>query len=72
LESATYSVICEHLQKPHNAGSRSQAQFFNILLKPAWGAIPTPGVPPNYRLTGTGAWCMGYYLFIISISNQLY
>ena len=22
----------EHLQKPHNAGSRSQAQFFNTLL----------------------------------------
>jgi hypothetical protein len=33
---------------------------------------PHPGVPPNYRLTGTGAWCMGYCLFIVSISNQLY
>jgi len=32
LESAAYSTICEHLQKPHNAGSRPQAQFFNTLL----------------------------------------
>jgi hypothetical protein len=24
--------LCEHLQKPHNAGSRPQAQFFNTLL----------------------------------------
>jgi hypothetical protein len=24
-------IICEHLQKPHNAGSRPQAQFFNTL-----------------------------------------
>jgi hypothetical protein len=23
----------EHLQKPHNAGSRSEARFFNTLLK---------------------------------------
>jgi hypothetical protein len=23
----------EHLQKPHNAGSRREAQFFNTLLK---------------------------------------
>jgi hypothetical protein len=32
LESAAYSRICEHLQKPHNADSRPQAQFFNTLL----------------------------------------
>jgi len=32
LESAAYSVICEHLQKPHNAGSRHEAWFLNILL----------------------------------------
>jgi hypothetical protein len=25
-------IICEHLQKPHNAGSRREARFFNILL----------------------------------------
>jgi hypothetical protein len=25
----------EHLQKPHNAGSRPPAQFFNALLKPS-------------------------------------
>jgi hypothetical protein len=25
-------IICEHLQKPHNAGSRFQARFFNTLL----------------------------------------
>jgi len=25
------SAICEHLQKPHNAGSRPQARFFNTL-----------------------------------------
>jgi hypothetical protein len=25
-------IICEHLQKPHNAGSRPQAAFFNSLL----------------------------------------
>jgi hypothetical protein len=24
-------LICEHLQKPHNAGSRPQAQFFSTL-----------------------------------------
>ena len=42
LESAAYAVICEHLQKPHNTGSRPQAQFFNTLLKPAWGAFPAP------------------------------
>jgi hypothetical protein len=22
-------IICEHLQKPHNAGSRREARFFN-------------------------------------------
>jgi hypothetical protein len=32
LESAAYASICEHFQKPHNAGSRPQAQFFNTLL----------------------------------------
>jgi hypothetical protein len=32
LESAAYSVICEHLQKPRNVGSRPQAQFFKTLL----------------------------------------
>ena len=32
MESAAYSKRCEHLQKPHNAGSRPQAQFFNTLL----------------------------------------
>jgi len=26
-------IICEHLQKPHNAGSRREALFFNTLLK---------------------------------------
>jgi hypothetical protein len=31
LESAAYLTICEHLQKPHNAGSRRKAQFFNTL-----------------------------------------
>jgi len=25
----------EHLQKPHNAGSRPEARFFNILLESA-------------------------------------
>jgi hypothetical protein len=24
-------MICEHLQKPRNAGSRPEAQFFNTL-----------------------------------------
>jgi hypothetical protein len=33
LESAAYSLICEHLQKPHNAGSRPEARFFNSLVK---------------------------------------
>jgi hypothetical protein len=28
LESAAYAAIGEHLQKPHNAGSRREAQFF--------------------------------------------
>jgi hypothetical protein len=28
---------CEHLQKPHNAGSRPQARFFNTLLNPMRG-----------------------------------
>jgi hypothetical protein len=32
LESAAYSAICEHLQKPHNAGLRREAWFFNTLL----------------------------------------
>jgi len=32
LESAAYASICEHLQKPHNAGSRPQARFFNTLI----------------------------------------
>jgi hypothetical protein len=27
-----FSAICEHLQKPHTAGSWPQAQFFNTLL----------------------------------------
>jgi hypothetical protein len=31
LESAAYSAISEHYQKPHNAGSRPQARFFNTL-----------------------------------------
>jgi hypothetical protein len=26
-------LICEHLQKPHNAGSRREAPFFNTLVK---------------------------------------
>ncbi|HEX5682226.1 MAG TPA: hypothetical protein VFX82_15455, partial [Desulfobacterales bacterium] len=30
-----HAFRCEHLQKPHNAGSRPQAQFFNTLLKDA-------------------------------------
>jgi hypothetical protein len=25
-------IACEHIQKPHNAGSRPWAQFFNTLL----------------------------------------
>jgi hypothetical protein len=25
--------ICEHLQEPHNAGSRREARFFNTLLE---------------------------------------
>jgi hypothetical protein len=32
LQSAAYSAIDEHLQKPHNAGSRREARFFNTLL----------------------------------------
>jgi hypothetical protein len=28
-------IICEHLQKPHNAGSRREARFFNTLLTDA-------------------------------------
>jgi hypothetical protein len=31
--SGFQSIACEHLQKPHNAGSRPPAQFFNILRK---------------------------------------
>jgi hypothetical protein len=31
LESAAYSAIGEHLQKPHNAGSRREVLFFNAL-----------------------------------------
>jgi hypothetical protein len=30
-------LICEHLQKPHNAGSRREARFFNTLLNPTRG-----------------------------------
>jgi hypothetical protein len=30
-------IICEHLQKPHNAGSRPEARFFNTLLNRAGG-----------------------------------
>jgi len=26
-------IHCEHLQKPHNAGSRPQARFFNTRLE---------------------------------------
>ena len=35
LKSAAYSGIGEHLQQPHNAGSRREAQFFYTLLKEA-------------------------------------
>jgi len=28
--------ICEHLQKPHKAGSQREARFFNALLKIFW------------------------------------
>jgi hypothetical protein len=30
--SSFQPIPCEHLQKPHNAGSRPRARFFNILL----------------------------------------
>jgi hypothetical protein len=40
LESAAYSKICEHLQKPHNAGSRREARFFNTLLKTLRPDVP--------------------------------
>jgi hypothetical protein len=43
LESAAYSAIGEHLQEPHNAGSQTQAQFFNSLSKPHG---------PGYRILG--------------------
>jgi hypothetical protein len=33
LENAAYSAIGEHLQKPHNAGARREARFFNTLLE---------------------------------------
>jgi hypothetical protein len=33
LESAAYASICEHLQKPHNAGSQREARFFNTLIE---------------------------------------
>jgi hypothetical protein len=35
------------------------------------GSLPHPGVPPNNLLTGTGAWCMNYCHFIVSISSKL-
>jgi len=42
LESAAYSAIGEHLQKPHNAGSRPQVQFFNTLLQGVYSFGLTP------------------------------
>jgi hypothetical protein len=43
LQASSFQPIpCEHLQKPHNVGSRPQAQFFNILLKEAT-TIPVDG-----------------------------
>ena len=35
-------LIGEHLQKPHNAGSRPQAPFFNTLLKGVYSFGLTP------------------------------
>jgi hypothetical protein len=51
LETAAYSTIGEHLQKPHNDGSRPQTQFFNTPLKffPASADILT-GSNPAERL----------------------
>jgi hypothetical protein len=40
--SSFQPIACEHLQKPHNAGSQPPAQFFNILLKIAT-TIPVAG-----------------------------
>jgi hypothetical protein len=37
LESAAYLRVCEHLQKPRNAGSRLQTKFFNSLLNGSIG-----------------------------------
>jgi hypothetical protein len=56
LESAAYSAIGEHLQKPHNAGSRPQAQFFNTLLKffPASADIPTGSNPAEHQRIHAG------------------
>jgi hypothetical protein len=34
IDQSDLSPTCEHLQKPHNAGSRPGARFFNTLLMP--------------------------------------
>jgi hypothetical protein len=38
----------EHLQKPHNAGSRPQAQFFNTML--ILGGPPVKVKPPDHGI----------------------
>jgi len=36
LSASSFQLsLCEHLQKPHNAGSRSEARFFNTLVSAA-------------------------------------
>jgi hypothetical protein len=65
LESAAYSAIGEHLQKPHNAGSRREARFFNSLLKTGMtsdGAKPLPGVRMQENQRQKGELCRGWRL----------
>jgi hypothetical protein len=48
-------IICEHLQKPHNAGSRFQARFFNTLINPgSKGNTQAQSVAPEKRRLQNG------------------
>jgi hypothetical protein len=51
LESAAYSAIGEHLQKPHNAGSRREARFFNTLVKRICDAMSPPRARPAGKMS---------------------
>jgi hypothetical protein len=51
--------MCEHLQKPHNVGSRPHAQFFNTLLiqkdaSAADGALSGPPAAKFFTQQPTG------------------